>query len=56
VQWGQTRLSQTNMIFLTNFPWRDDMPCAGVFMFRPNALGLTQLQDWWNYNLPVKNL
>jgi len=56
VQWGQTDLSKSNMLFLTNFPWRDDMPCAGIFMFRPNRVGLTQLQEWWNYNLPAKNL
>ncbi len=56
VQWGQTNLNETNMIFLTNFPWRDDMPCAGIFMFRPNKRGLVQLQDWWNFNLPSKNL
>jgi len=56
VQWGQTDLSKSNMLFLTNFPWRDDMPCAGVFMFRPNRVGLSQLQEWWNFNLPIKNL
>ena len=27
VQWGQTNLSKTNMLFLSNFPWRD-----GVYM------------------------
>ena len=56
VQWGQTNLQKTNMIFLTNFPWRDDMPCAGIFLIRPNKMGLTQLQDWWNFNLPIKNM
>ena len=56
VQWGQTNLKQTNMITLTNYPWRDDMPCAAIFMIRPNKLGLIQLQDWWNYNTPLKNM
>jgi len=25
-------------------------------MFRPNRVGLSQLQEWWNFNLPSKNL
>ena len=32
VQWGQTDLAKANMMFLTNFPWRDDYPCAGEWV------------------------
>jgi hypothetical protein len=56
VQWGQTDLRKTSMITLTNFPWRDDMPCAGVFLLRPTRQALLMLQDWWNFNIPLKNL
>ncbi len=31
---GQRNLSKASLITFTNYPWRDDMPCAGVFMFR----------------------
>lgn len=29
IEWGQEDVYNASFIFLNNFPWRDDLPCAG---------------------------
>jgi hypothetical protein len=47
-------LNQSLLIFFNNFPWRDDMPCAGTFFFQPLQTE-TLFRQWWDINLPIKN-
>lgn len=35
---GNSNITDSSFIFFSNFPWRDDMPCAGVFLFKPNTV------------------
>jgi len=55
VQWGQKNLSESAIIFLTNAPWRDDMPNAGLILVRP-SLAEPLIRQWWDYDLPSKAL
>ncbi len=43
-------------LFMSNFPWREDLPCAGTFIFKPNAASIAILQEWWDYDIPQKNV
>jgi len=54
---GQKDVRKSSMIFFNNFPWRDDMPCAGIFLLHTDKLSLVliMLSQWWDYNLPAKN-
>ncbi|RYH21509.1 hypothetical protein EON65_20505, partial [archaeon] len=52
---GQRDLDKAEFIFFNNFPWRDDMPCAGTFLYRPSPLTEQVLRQWWDFNLPIKN-
>ncbi len=52
---GQQDLSKATFIFFSNFPWRDDMPCAGSFLFRPTKLAERVLRQWWDFHLTEKN-
>lgn len=54
--WGQKTVRDAEMIALTNYPWRDDLPCAGIFMFKPHKVGIEMLMEWWDYDIPLKNL
>jgi len=54
VQWGQRALNTTSMIFLTNTPWRDDLPNAGLILVKSKA-GEDWLSEWWNYDIPEKD-
>jgi len=42
--------------FFSNFPWREDLPCAGTFVFRPVPAAVRALQEWWDYDIPQRNL
>lgn len=42
-------------IFQSNFPWREDLPCSGSFLFKPNRQAEVMLRQWWDYDLPQKN-
>jgi len=33
---GRRDVLQAQFVFFNNFPWRDDMPCAGTFLFKPS--------------------
>lgn len=46
---------QSHFIFLSNFPWREDLPCAGTFLFKPDQASADILQEWWDFDLPQKN-
>ncbi len=46
---------QALFLFMSNFPWREDLPCAGTFIFKPNAAAINILQEWWDYDIPQKN-
>jgi hypothetical protein len=52
---GQQNVSASSLMFFNNFPWRDDMPCAGSFIFRPSDDMDAIFRQWWDYNLPMKN-
>ena len=53
---GISDITQATFIFFNNFPWRDDMPCAGTFLFRPNARGEQILRQWWDFSgIPDRN-
>jgi hypothetical protein len=55
IQRGNKNIRDSHLITLTNFPWRDDFPCAGVFLVKPDQVGVEILLDWWDYHLPLKN-
>lgn len=51
---GQPNLRESGMIFWNNHPWRQDMPCTGAILIRPD-LAEPLLREWWDYNLTIKN-
>lgn len=54
VFWGANPKDAT-FLFFNNFPWREDMPCAGTFLMKSTELGGKMLREWWDYNLEIKN-
>ena len=54
VFWGASPKDAT-FLFFNNFPWREDMPCAGTFLMKSTKLGEKMLREWWDYNLEIKN-
>jgi len=54
VFWGASPKDAT-FLFFNNFPWREDMPCAGTFLMKSTKLGGEMLREWWDYNLEIKN-
>jgi hypothetical protein len=51
---GRSDISKSAFVFFHNHPWRDDMPCAGSFIYRPK-LAEPILREWWDFDLPSKN-
>lgn len=51
---GRSDLTKSAFVFFHNHPWRDDMPCAGSFIYRPK-LAEPILREWWDFDLPSKN-
>lgn len=51
---GNPHPQNSTFVFFSNFPWRDDMPCAGSFLFRPQYAEAT-FREWWDFNLPIRN-
>jgi len=51
---GNKNTRDSLFVFFHNHPWRDDMPCAGTFLFRPK-LGEPIIREWWDYDMPSKN-
>ena len=54
VKWGTVKPSNASFLFLSNFPYRDDMPCAGSIMFKPTQFGRDALREWWDFDLIYK--
>lgn len=54
IERGSSTPTKSAFTFLNNRPWRDDMPCAGSFIYRP-ALAEPMLREWWDFDLPTKN-
>lgn len=52
---GNRDVMRSKLLFFSNFPWRDDMPCAGSFLFRPRLHAEALFREWWDYDLPSKN-
>lgn len=52
---GNRDVTKSKLLFFSNFPWRDDMPCAGSFLFRPRLHAEAIFREWWDYDLPTKN-
>lgn len=53
---GQRDLTNATFMFFNNFPWRDDMPCAGTFIFRPTPHAEAILRQWWDFSgIPDRN-
>jgi hypothetical protein len=55
ISWGVKDPFEADMMFFSNFPWREDLPCAGIFILKPiNAE--KSLREWWDYDLEAKNM
>lgn len=54
VYYGNKNIKEADFVFFSNFPWRDDLPCAGTFLFKPQT-GEAILREWWDFDLPSKN-
>ena len=54
VYWGQRDVRSADLLFFSNFPWRDDLPCAGIFLCRPRRAEPI-LREWWDYSLESRN-
>jgi hypothetical protein len=52
---GNKDVEKSNFIFMSNFPWRDDLPCAGIMILKPNAATEAIIREWWDYDIPPKN-
>jgi hypothetical protein len=52
---GSQNLTETSILFFNNFPWRDDITCAGSFLFKPSVYMDAVFREWWDYNLVIKN-
>lgn len=46
---------EATFLFFSNFPWRDDLPCAGTFIFKTGSASDVILREWWDYDIPQKN-
>lgn len=45
-----------DIIFLNSKPWGDTMPCAGFYICKVNEYTKKFLHDWYNYNIPGKDI
>eukprot|EP00597_Dinobryon_sp_UTEXLB2267_P000119 CAMPEP_0170056928 /NCGR_PEP_ID=MMETSP0019_2-20121128/136_1 /TAXON_ID=98059 /ORGANISM="Dinobryon sp., Strain UTEXLB2267" /LENGTH=426 /DNA_ID=CAMNT_0010261529 /DNA_START=783 /DNA_END=2060 /DNA_ORIENTATION=- len=52
---GVKDVFKATFLFMSNYPWRDDMPCAGTFIFKTGATADAILREWWDYDIPQKN-
>lgn len=55
VQWGHRNVSRASLILMTNAPWRDDLPNAGLILMKSGSGGLKAVSTWWNFNIPEKD-
>lgn len=54
VAWGNRNPWSATFLFFNNFPWKDDLPCAGVMIFKTKG-SESFFREWWDYNIPSKN-
>jgi len=52
---GVKDVYNATFLFMSNYPWRDDMPCAGTFIFKTGDAAGAILREWWDYDIPQKN-
>ena len=53
--WGNKNVYKSQILFFSNFPWRDDLPCAGVILFKVSNNTEKILREWWDYDIPMRN-
>lgn len=53
VMWGNKSPKDSSLIFFSNLPWREDYPCAGMFILKTQTADVV-LREWWNYDLATK--
>lgn len=39
---------ESDIFFMNNLPWNDDLPCAGFFIIKNNIKSLMFLKEWFN--------
>jgi hypothetical protein len=54
VKWGNGKPSNASFLFMSNFPYRDDLPCAGTIIFKPSQFARNALREWWDFDLVYK--
>jgi hypothetical protein len=54
VKFGKVDPLKANFLFLSNFPYRDDLPCAGTIIFKPDKFAQDALREWWDFDLVYK--
>lgn len=54
VKWGKVKPSNATFLFMSNFPYRDDLPCAGTIIFKPTQFALDAIREWWDFDLIYK--
>jgi hypothetical protein len=54
VQWGKQLPSNATFLFMSNFPYRDDLPCAGTIIFKPTQFARDAMREWWDFDLVYK--
>ena len=54
VGFGAVAPSNATFLFMSNFPYRDDLPCAGTIIFKPTEFAQDALREWWDFDLIFK--
>ena len=54
VKWGKTKPSNATFLFMSNFPFRDDLPCAGTIIYKPTKYAQDAIREWWDFDLIYK--
>jgi len=54
VGFGAVAPSNATFLFMSNFPWRDDLPCAGTIIFKPTKFAQDAIREWWDFDLVFK--
>lgn len=54
VGFGKVLPSNATFLFMSNFPYRDDLPCAGTIIFKPTQFAQDAIREWWDFDLLYK--
>ena len=49
-------IDDSDIIFLNNKPWGDELPCAGFYICKVCDRTKTMIKEWYNYRIPEKNI